>query len=345
MIGSPHPVVIQSMTRTATTDIDRTIAQVKRLAAAGCGLVRLSVPRKADTAAFARIAGRVPVGLIADVHFSADRAVEAIEAGAVKVRINPGNIRRHEQILRIIDAAKMHSAAVRIGINEASIRDLKAGDVPMEKRVALMVSQMKKFVAIFERRRFDRLILSAKSSNVVRTILVNRVLAAAFEWPLHVGVTHAGLVEDAAVDTSVAVGTLLAEGIGDTIRVSVAGDPLVEVAIAKRILASFGLCELDGPTLVVCPVCGRAETDVIKLAGKIKKAVTGNSAKLRIAVMGCIVNGPGEAADADIAVCAAREKAFIYRGGKKVAAVPYERAVEALLEQIALVRGEGGAVT
>jgi (E)-4-hydroxy-3-methylbut-2-enyl-diphosphate synthase len=341
-IGSRHPVVIQSMTRTATTDVGRTVAQVKRLAAAGCGLVRLAVPRRADTAAFAKIVGRVPVGLVADVHFSADRAVEAVEAGAAKIRINPGNIKRRDLLLRIIDSAKMHSTAVRIGVNEASIRDLRAGDVPPEKRVALMVSEMKKFVRIFEKRGFDRLVLSAKSSDTGRTILASRALARAFDWPLHLGVTHAGLPEDAVVCSAVAIGSLLADGIGDTIRVSAAGSPLAEVDAAKRILASLGLYGGGGPTLVVCPVCGRAESDVIRLARRVRKALAAESRPLRIAVMGCVVNGPGEAADADAAVCAAGKKAFIYRRGRRVATVPYEKAAEALLEQIAMVRGAGG---
>jgi len=332
-IGSTAPVVIQSMTKAATTDVSRCVRQVRQLVDAGCRLVRIAVPTAADTAAFAKIVGRVSIPLIADVHFSPQRAVEAIEAGAAKIRLNPGNIKNRKDILTIIDAAKAHGIAIRIGINEASIRDVKK-DTPPARRVALMLNEMKKYVRLFEGRGFTQIVLSAKSSDTSRTIEINRRIAGAFDYPIHIGLTHAGLVEDAAIPSAVALGTLLAEGIGDTIRVSTAAGPVVEAGIAGQILASLGLLQSSEPQLVVCPTCGRAQIDVVGLAKKVKKAIMGIHKPLRLAVMGCIVNGPGEAADADIAVCAAKNKGFIYRRGRKIATVREDKIIEALLAEL-----------
>ncbi len=332
VIGSNSPVVIQSMTKVRTADITKCIKQINQLVLAGCKVVRLAVPTAADTQAFAKIVQKVSVPLIADVHFSAQRAIEAIEGGAAKIRINPGNIKDRADILRIIDAAKMHKAAVRIGVNEASIRDLKKKDIPQTKRVALMLSEMKTYVKIFEGRGFDQLVLSAKSADTIRTIEINRLIAETFDYPIHIGLTHAGLPEDAMVPSAIAIGTLLAEGIGDTIRVSAAGNPINEVEIAKQILVPLGLYKRQRPELIVCPTCGRTEVDVVKLAKKIKTALKDIYKPLRIAVMGCIVNGPGEAKDADLAVCAGKGKAFLYCKGQKLKVVEENRIICELLK-------------
>ena len=277
---------------------------------------------------------KVNIPLIADVHFSRARAIEAIEAGAAKIRLNPGNIKKRKDILQIIDAAKLHKIAIRIGINEASIRDLKGKDVPAQRRVSLMLNEMKNYVRIFEKRGFDRLVLSAKSSDAVRTIEINRKIAEVFNYPIHLGLTHSGLAEDALVPSATTLGTLLAEGIGDTIRVSIAGNPLKEAEIAKQILLSLGLYKRSEPELIVCPTCGRCQTDVIKLARQVKKAIAGINRPLKIAVMGCIVNGPGEAADADLAICAGKNKACLYRHGKKIAVVPEAEIIAAFLKEL-----------
>jgi (E)-4-hydroxy-3-methylbut-2-enyl-diphosphate synthase len=332
-IGSFAPILIQSMTKVPTTDIAGCVRQINQLIRAGCRLIRLAVPRRADTEAFAKIVQRVNVPLIADIHFSADRAVEAIEAGAAKIRLNPGNIKNTRDILRIIDAAKMHKTAVRIGVNEASIRNLKK-DTPPSKRTQLMLAEMKKYVRLFEDRNLTELVLSAKSSDPLRTIGINRLIAQIFEYPIHLGLTHAGLPEDAQIPSAVAIGTLLAEGIGDTIRVSAAGSPILEVKIARQILASLALLPTAQMELIVCPTCARAEIDVIKLARRVKKAVSGIEKPLRIAVMGCIVNGPGEAADADLAVCAAKNKGYIYRKGKRISIVPENKIIPAILAEL-----------
>ncbi len=333
-IGSGHDVVIQSMTKVPTVAVSRCVRQVNQLVRAGCGLVRVAVATRSDSAAFAKIVQKVCVPLIADIHFSAARAIEAIEAGAAKIRLNPGNIKRRQDIYRIIDAAKLHGAAVRIGVNEASIRDLKAAAVPAAKRTALMLKEMKGYVRLFERRRFDQLVLSAKSSNPVRTIEINRRIAEQFDYPIHLGLTHAGLPEKAAIPSAAALGTLLAEGIGDTIRVSVAGNPMVEVKIAQQILGALGLYQSRGTELIVCPTCARAQVDIVKLARRVDKALGEIDKPVRVAVMGCIVNGPGEAADADVAVCAAKNKGYIYRHGRRTAIVSEERIVAALLAEL-----------
>jgi (E)-4-hydroxy-3-methylbut-2-enyl-diphosphate synthase len=334
-LGRGHPIVIQSMTKVPTTSVAACVRQIEQLTAAGCGLVRLAVPTRADTQAFAKIVQKVRIPLVADIHFSPDRAIEAIEAGAAKIRLNPGNIKSRPDILRIIDCAKAHKIAIRIGVNEASIRDLKKGDVPLPQRVKLMLKELRGYVNLFEKRGFGNIVLSAKSADTVRTIEVNRAISAAFDYPLHLGLTHAGLPEDALTPSAVALGALLSEGIGDTIRVSVAGNPVVEAKIGRDILASLELAPRQHVELIVCPTCGRTRINVVALARKVKKALLSVGKPARVAVMGCIVNGPGEAADADLAVCAAAGKGFIYRRGEKVATVPEKELISAMLAEIA----------
>jgi (E)-4-hydroxy-3-methylbut-2-enyl-diphosphate synthase len=294
----------------------------------------VAVPKRADTAALEKIIPKVSVPLIADVHFSPARAIEAIEAGAAKIRLNPGNIKNRKDILRIIDVAKTHRTAIRIGVNEASIRDLRNHDVPANRRAALMLRETKRYVRIFEGRGFNQLVLSAKSSDTARTIEINRSIAAALDYPIHIGLTHAGLPEEAQIPSAVALGTLLAEGIGDTIRVSVAGNPVLEAKMARQILLSLGLAKRHTPELIVCPTCARAELDVVKLARRVRKALHTVDRPVRIAVMGCVVNGPGEAADSDIAVCASKNKAYLYRNGRRIAVVPEAKIIPTLLRQL-----------
>jgi (E)-4-hydroxy-3-methylbut-2-enyl-diphosphate synthase len=333
-LGSSAPVVIQSMTKVPTVDVARCVRQIKRLVNAGCRLVRLAVPRRTDTEAFARIVEKVDIPLIADIHFSPDRAIEAIEGGAAKIRLTPGNIKKRKDILRIIDSAKMHKVAIRAGVNEASIRDLRGEPVPGAKRTALMLREMKKYVRLFESRAFTSIVLSAKSSDVLRTIEINRAISETFDYPIHLGLTHAGLPQDAQLPSAIALGTLLAEGIGDTIRVSAAGNPVRETEIAKQILVAIGLGERLNPELIVCPTCARAGIDVTKLARRVEQALRKVEKPLRVAVMGCIVNGPGEAADADIAICAARDKGYIYRQGRRISIIPEAEIVPAMLKEL-----------
>ncbi len=332
-VGSKHPIAIQSMTNVFTTNINQCLKQVQKLVDAGCDIVRIAVPTQADTIAFAKIVDKVNVPIVADIHFCAQRAIEAIEGGASKIRLNPGNVRDIKDVRKIIDCAKAHKIAVRIGINEASIRDLK-DDTPPAKRTALMLREMRRYVKIFENRGFDNIVLSAKSISTIRTIEINRALSKNFDYPLHLGLTHAGLIEDAKVPTAIALGSLLSAGIGDTLRVSLAGDPVEEVKVAKEILTPLGLHKIDKAQLTVCPTCGRCQINVISLAKKIKRAIKDIEKPIKIAVMGCVVNGPGEAADADIAVCAGKKKGFIYKDGEKIATVAEDKLIERLLLEI-----------
>jgi (E)-4-hydroxy-3-methylbut-2-enyl-diphosphate synthase len=201
-----------------------------------------------------------------------------------------------------------------------------------------MLREMKKYVRLFESHNFTRLVLSTKSSDILRTIEINRRIAEAFDYPIHLGLTHAGLPEDAVIPSAIALGSLLLEGIGDTIRVSAAGDPVIETEIAKQILISLGLRKRSSPELIVCPTCGRTEIDIVALARRVKEAIADIHQPLHIAVMGCIVNGPGEAADADLAVCAAKNKAFIYKKGRKIAAVPQNEIVPVLIKQLQKIK-------
>jgi len=333
-LGSGERIVIQSMTKVATTDIRKCVRQINKLISAGCGLVRVAIPTRDDSEAFAKIVEKVNVPLIADIHFSPALAIKAIEAGAAKIRLNPGNIKNRPDILRIIDCAKTHKTAIRIGVNEASIRDLKRADVTESKRVALMLREMKGYVRLFNRAGFTNLVLSAKSADTLRTIQINRAIAKEFNYPIHIGLTHSGLPEDGRVPSAVAIGTLLAEGIGDTIRVSVAGDPIREVILGQEILKSLGLYQDCSPELIVCPTCGRCQTDVIKLARKVKKLLVNINQPIRVAVMGCIVNGPGEAADADLAICGGKGKGVIYLKGEKKAVVSEEKLLDAFAREI-----------
>ncbi|HML74670.1 MAG TPA: flavodoxin-dependent (E)-4-hydroxy-3-methylbut-2-enyl-diphosphate synthase [Anaerohalosphaeraceae bacterium] len=332
-IGGGNPIVLQSMTKTETTDVAGCLKQIQKLVKAGAGLVRIAVPTRADTEAFGKIVHKSPIPLVADIHFSPDRAIEAIEAGAAKIRLNPGNVKNKDDILRIIDCAKHHKIAIRIGVNEASIRDLKH-DVGRNQRVTLMLEEMTGYVRMFEQNGFENLVLSAKSADTVRTIQINRAISDTFDYPVHIGLTHAGLLEDALVPSSVAIGTLLAEGIGDTVRVSIAGDPVQEIEAGKKILASVGLYKQTQPELIVCPTCGRCQIDVVGLAKKVRKLLQKSNKPIRVAVMGCVVNGPGEAADADLAICAGTGKGFLYKNGQKIAAVDEANLLDAISEQL-----------
>lgn len=333
-LGSDSPIRIQSMTKIPTTDIAACLEQIEQLVKAGCELVRLAVPRKADTEALAQIVNQVSIPVIADIHFSRDRALEAIEAGVDKIRLNPGNLKTPSDLQTILAAAKAHGVAIRIGVNEASIRNLNETDTALDGRVDLMLKEMTQYVQIFERQGFDQIVLSAKSSDAVRTIEINRRLAQFFDYPLHLGLTHAGLPEDACIPSAVTLGTLLAEGIGDTLRVSAAGDPVLEIRMAVEILESLGLRQRRGPELIVCPTCGRTELGLLELAREVKQALAEVHKPMRVAVMGCVVNGPGEAADADLAICAGKNKAFLYRNGERVATLTPTNMTEVIKAHI-----------
>jgi (E)-4-hydroxy-3-methylbut-2-enyl-diphosphate synthase len=337
-IGGDAPITVQSMTNVFTHEIDRCVAQIQSMADRGCELVRLAVPTAKDTGALPEILKQVTVPIIADVHFHYARALEAIEAGVNKIRLNPGNIQDRRQVEEVIAACRQNGVAIRIGVNEGSIReriDSKRKKEEMEQDlVGLMVKKLAEYVQIFEDNHFENLVLSAKCHDAARCITVNRAISRRFDYPLHLGVTHAGTVQTGSIRSAAALGALLAEGIGDTIRVSLAGDPLMEIEVGWEILHSLGLRERTGPELIACPTCGRTEIDLISMVNRVQTALRDIRRPITVAVMGCVVNGPGEAEDADVALCGGKEKAIIYCQGKKVATAPAEQAVEILMEQI-----------
>jgi len=337
-IGGGAPVSVQSMTNTPTADAAATIAQVRALADAGADLVRVAVPRRQDTAALRQIVRESPVPIIADVHFHFERALEAIDAGAAKIRLNPGNIADRQQVCRVIAAAADAGVAVRVGVNEGSVveradarkRAAELGQ-PLDK---LMVDKLAEYLEVFQVADFQNLVLSAKSHDAVTTIAVNRQIAARWDYPLHLGVTHAGTRQTGAIRSAAALGALLGEGIGDTIRISYAGDPTHEVAAALELLYSLRLRPRRGIELIACPTCGRLEMDIGPMIEQVREALADVTAPLTVAVMGCVVNGPGEAAAADVAVCAGKGKAVLYVRGRRARTLSADQIVPAVVEEV-----------
>ena len=338
-IGGNNPIVVQSMTNTFTHDVDKTIVQINSLANAGCELVRVAVPKPEDTATLPEIIKQSPIPIVADVHFHYKRALEAIESGVVKIRLNPGNISDRKQVNEVIAACKANGTAIRIGVNEGSVVDIKDRASKQELLAKplpeLMASKMQEYLHIFEAQNFDRLVLSAKCHDSRTTIAVNQLISKKFDFPIHLGVTHAGLPMTAAIRSSVALGVLLNQGIGNTIRVSIAGDPQIELQVAWEILTSLGLRKPWKPELIVCPTCGRCEVDLLEIAGKVEKALETVRKPVKIAVMGCVVNGPGEADGADLAICGGKDKVALYKEGKLLSTAPVDEGISILLEHIA----------
>jgi (E)-4-hydroxy-3-methylbut-2-enyl-diphosphate synthase len=331
-IGGGGTVVVQSMTNTPTRDATATVEQVNRLAEAGAQLVRVAVPTREDTAALGEIIDRSPVPIIADVHFHFDRALEAIAAGCAKIRLNPGNIRQRDQVKRVIDAAGAAGCAIRVGVNEGSVPDR---DQAAERTLdALMADKLAEYLDVFEAEGFEDLILSAKSHDAYTTVAVNRRLAASWDYPLHLGVTHAGTARTGAIRSAAALGALLAEGIGDTIRISYAGDPVAEVTAGVELLQSLRLRPSAGLELIACPTCGRLQMDLTEVIDRAERELADVKTPIKVAIMGCVVNGPGEAEGADIALCAGKGKALLYRDGKKIATVSADEMAQALLAEV-----------
>ena len=344
-IGGGAPVSVQSMTNTPTTDVEATLAQIADLARAGADLVRVAVPTARDTAALARIVGAAGVPIIADVHFHVERAIEAIAAGADKIRLNPGNISDRRQIRRVIDAAADAGAAIRVGVNEGSV--VRRTEGPQRQAdlarpmVELMVETLGRYVAVFEEANFGNLVLAAKSHDAYTCVAAGRLIAERWDYPLHLGVTHAGPPETAALRSAAAIGTLLSEGIGETIRISYAGDPVAEVRAAVELLCSLRLRARRGIELIACPTCGRLETDLSGIIEQVRRELADLTAPLTIALMGCVVNGPGEADSADVAICAGKGKAVLYRRGKRVRTVPADQIVPAVVAEARQLADEG----
>ncbi len=340
-IGGDAPVSIQSMTTTHTRDAAATLQQVRLLAAAGCDLVRVAVPARPDAEALPELVRASPVPLIADIHFSTALALRALESGAAKVRLNPGNMDDRDGLVRVFHTAARLGRPLRFGVNSGSVLGKAPDAAPSGNDLArLMVETLMEWVGWAEREGLEDVVLSAKASDVPTTIAAYRLLAEASNLPLHLGVTAAGPADDARLRSAICLGTLLAEGIGDTVRVSLTGDPVREVVIAQDILSELGLRPRRGVRIVSCPTCGRCEVDLVAIVERLKERVTDVEAPLTVAVMGCIVNGPGEAREADVGIAAGKGHGVLFRRGEAVRKVPEGELLEVLLEEVRTLASE-----
>ena len=330
-VGGGAPVRVQSMTTTPTSDVEATLAQFARLYAAGCEFVRVAVRGEADARAIRALKDRSPMPVVADIHFSDRLALLAVESGADKIRINPGNIGGEAAVRRVADCVRAHGIPVRVGANTGSIEREHLQKYGRSAR-ALVESALAD-VARLEKYGVDDIVISVKASSVPLTVEAYRTLAARTNYPLHLGVTEAGTRESGVVKSSVGIGALLLDGIGDTVRVSLTDDPVEEIVAAKRILRACGL-EKDYVEVISCPTCGRCAWNSMQLAQRVERAVFGVRKPLKVAVMGCVVNGPGEAKDCDIGIAGGEGKCVIFRRGEAVQTVDADQAEEVFLAAV-----------
>lgn len=329
-IGGNAPIIVQSMTKTDTRNIPATVAQIKELADCGCDIVRVAVPDFEAAQAISAIKKKTSIPIIADIHFDYRLALEALKAGADGLRLNPGNIHDPEQITEVVLAAKQRQTPIRIGINAGSLPPASKPCVSISEH---MVNAALEQINLLESLDFDLIKVSLKAFDVPTTIQAYRAIAPRMPYPLHLGITEAGLPRAGAVRSAVGIGILLHEGIGDTVRVSLSAHPCEEVDTAYEILKSLDLRQ-HGPTLISCPSCGRAEADIISLAESVDKNLREISKPIKVAVMGCVVNGPGEAKDADVGIACGKGKGAIFRKGKVMNTVAEKDFLEALMAEV-----------
>ena len=329
-IGGDAPIVVQSMTKTDTRDIPATITQIKELQDCGCEIVRVAVPDKEAAESLASIKRSVSLPIIADIHFDYRLALAVLQVGVDGLRLNPGNIRGREQIAVVVATAKEKKVPIRIGVNAGSLPPDFQPDAPLAERMVNMALEQ---IWLMESLDFDLIKVSLKAFDVLTTIQAYQMIADKMPYPLHLGVTEAGLPRKGAIRSAVGIGILLHQGIGDTIRVSLSAHPREEVLAAYEILKSLGLRE-RGPTLVSCPSCGRAEVDIIVLAEAVSKRLEKISKPIKVAVMGCVVNGPGEAKDADVGIACGKSKGAIFRKGEVVSTASEDGFLEAIMAEI-----------
>ena len=331
-VGGGAPVVVQSMTLTKTHDVDATMAQIGALASAGCELVRVAVPKIEDAEALRRLVYLSPLPIIADIHFNASLALKAIEAGVAAVRINPGNIGGPEKTELVVEAAKQAGIPMRIGANSGSLPKHLV-ELAQRDTAEALVEEALEQVRILERMEFHDFKISVKSSSVPTMIRAYRMLSERVPYPLHLGVTEAGTPFAGSIKSAIGMGSLLMDGIGDTLRVSLTADPVEEVKVAWEILKALGLRE-RGPVMIACPSCGRDNVGVWNLAERVETRLAGYPQAFEVAVMGCAVNGPGEAGDADFGIAGGRETGFIYAHGRVLKKVASETLVDELFREI-----------
>ncbi|MBC7340068.1 MAG: flavodoxin-dependent (E)-4-hydroxy-3-methylbut-2-enyl-diphosphate synthase [Firmicutes bacterium] len=331
VLGGGNPVRVQSMTKTDTRDVEATVGQIRRLEEAGCELVRVAVPDGEAAAVLGQIRRRMGVPLVADIHYDYRLALQALEQGVDKLRINPGNIGARWKVEEVARAARERGVPIRIGVNAGSLeRDVER---TYGRTARALVESALRQAEVLESVGFSDIVLSLKSSDVVTTVEAYRQAASRCPYPLHLGLTEAGTAWAGAIRSAVALGALLLEGIGDTLRVSLNADPVREVQAAWYILRAVGL-RARGVELIACPTCGRCQVDLMAVASRVEEALAGVEAPLKVAVMGCVVNGPGEAREADVGLAAGRGRAVLFRRGEKVRTVPASRMVEELLAEV-----------
>lgn len=331
-IGGEHPILIQSMTNTKTEDVKGTVEQIKRLQEAGCDIIRLAVPTMEAATAFGQIKKQVNIPMVADIHFDYRLAIAAMEQGADKIRINPGNIGSMERVKAVVDMAKERDIPIRIGVNSGSLeKDIleKYGHVTAEGIVESALAKVKQV----EDLGYDNLVISIKSSDVLMCVKAHELIARQTSYPLHVGITESGTVLSGNIKSSVGLGIILHAGIGNTIRVSLTGDPVEEIKSAKLILKTLGLRK-GGIEVVSCPTCGRTQIDLIQLANQVEAMVQDIDLDIKVAVMGCVVNGPGEAKEADIGVAGGRGEGLLIKKGEIVKKVPESMLLQELRQEL-----------
>jgi len=331
-VGGTAPIAVQSMTNTKTSDPVATLEQIQRLAEAGCDIVRCAVPDIAAAEGLKTIVKESPIPVIADIHFDYKLALAAIEAGVDGLRLNPGNIGGNDRVAAVVEAAKKRNIPIRIGVNAGSLpKDLleKYGHPTPEA----LVEAAWRHIRILEEMDYKNIKISLKAHDVPLTLAAYRLMASQCDYPLHVGITEAGTVNSGIIKSAVGIGTLLAEGIGDTIRVSLTGDPVREVKVGFEILKSLGLREY-GPTLISCPTCGRTQINLEKLALEVEKRLAEISEPITVAVMGCVVNGPGEAREADVGIAGGINEGLIFRKGEVLKKVPETDIIDELFAEI-----------
>jgi len=340
LVGGDAPITIQSMTTTKTANVDGTLEQIYALAAAGADLVRCTCNEQEAAEGLAQIVPRSPVPIIADIHFHVEMALAALEAGVHGLRLNPGNLRKPEEIKLVAREAKDRGVPIRIGVNAGSLHpDLyaKYGGATPEALVESAQIELRYFQEVD----FDDVKISVKASSVALMIAAYRLASATFDYPLHLGVTEAGPLPGGLLKGSVGIGTLLAEGIGDTLRYSLTADPVEEAKAGRQLLESLGLRERKGLDLIACPSCGRAEVDVIKVANEAQQALQELNLPIQVAVMGCVVNGPGEARHADLGIAAGKKRGHLFIKGQIVRVVPEDEMVQALVDEAKKLVAEG----
>ena len=332
VIGGGNPVLIQSMTNTKTEDVKATVAQIKRLEEAGCEIIRSTVPTLEAAKAIAEIKKQISIPIVADIHFDYKMAIAAMENGADKIRINPGNIGSRDRIAAVVSCAKERNIPIRVGVNSGSLeKNLveKYGGVTAQ---GLVESALDK-IGIIEDLGYDNMVVSIKSSNVMLCVKAHELLAEKCQYPLHVGITEAGTVYGGNIKSSVGLGIILNKGIGDTIRVSLSGDPVEEIKTAKTILKTLGMRK-GGIEVVSCPTCGRTNIDLIGLANAVENMVQGYDLDIKVAVMGCAVNGPGEAKEADIGIAGGLHEGLLIKKGEVVRKVPEDQLLQTLKDEL-----------